>query len=39
MAGEKGDASKIDPSNVISIKYNDIPEKDRQSCEATLKQQ
>ena len=41
MAGENGDASKIDPSNVISVKYkyDDIPEEDRQAFVAKLKQQ
>ena len=38
MAGENGDASKIDPSNVISVKYDDIPEEDRQVFVAKLKQ-
>ena len=39
MAGEKGDASKVDPSNVISVKYDDIPKDDRQKFEDNLKQQ
>ena len=39
MASEKGDASKVDPSNVIGVKYDDIPEEDRQAFEAKLKQQ
>jgi len=39
MASEKGDASKVDPSNVISVKYDDIPMDDRQKFEAKLKQQ
>ena len=32
-------ASKVDPSNVIDIKYDDIPEEDRKAFEAKLKQQ
>jgi hypothetical protein len=39
MASEKGDASKVDPSNVISVKYDDIPKDDRQKFEDKLKQQ
>ena len=32
-------ASKVDPSNVIDVKYDDIPEEDRKAFEAKLKQQ
>ena len=39
MAGNKTDASKVDLSNVINVKYDDIPEEDRQAFEAQLKQQ
>jgi hypothetical protein len=39
MAGNKTDASKVDPCNVINVKYDDIPEEDRQAFEAQLKQQ
>ena len=39
MAGNKTDASKVDPSNVINVKYDDILEEDRQAFEAQLKQQ
>ena len=32
-------ASKVDLSNVIDVKYDDIPEEDRKAFEAKLKQQ
>jgi hypothetical protein len=37
IAGEKGDPSTSNLSNVIGVKYNDIPEEDRQAFEAKLK--
>ena len=39
MAGEKGDASKVDPANIININYKDLPEEQRQKFEANLKRQ
>ena len=39
MAGEKGDASKVDPANTININYEDLPEEQRLKFEADLKQQ
>jgi len=31
-------ASKIDPENIVDIKYDDLPEELRQAFEAQLKQ-
>ena len=39
MAGEKGDASKVDPANTININYEDLPEDHRLKFEADLKHQ
>jgi len=39
MAGEKPDPSKVDPSNTISISYEDLSEEQRQKFEADLKRQ
>ena len=39
MAGEKGDASKVDPVNTININYEDLPEDQRLKFEADLKRQ
>ena len=39
MAGEKGDASKVDPTNTININYEDPPEDQRLKFEADLKRQ
>ena len=39
MAGEKVDPSKVDPSNIININYEDLPEEQRQKFEADLKRQ
>ena len=39
MAGEKGDASKVDPANTININYKDLPEEQCQKFEADLKWQ
>ena len=39
MAGEKVDPSKVDPSNIININYEDLPEKQRRKFEADLKRQ
>ena len=39
MAGEKGDASKIDPLNAINVTYEDLSEEQHQKFEADLKQQ
>ena len=39
MAGENGDASKVDPSNAINVTYGDLSEEQRQKFEADLKQQ
>ena len=38
MAGENGDASKVDPSNAINVTYEDLSEEQRQKFEADLKQ-
>jgi hypothetical protein len=37
MAGNKEDASKIDPNNVIEAKYDEVPEEYRKALEAQLK--
>ena len=39
MTGDLGDASKVDPLNVINVTYEDLSEKQRQKFEADLKQQ
>ena len=39
MAGENGDASKVDPSNAINVTYEDLSEEQRQKFETDLKQQ
>ena len=39
MAGEKPDPSKVDPSNTISISYEDLSEEQRQKFEAELNRQ
>ena len=39
MAGENGDASKVDPSNAINVTYEDLSEEQLQKFEADLKQQ
>ena len=39
MAGENGDASKIDPLNTINVTYEDLSEEQRQKFETNLKQQ
>jgi len=39
MAGENGDASKIDPLNAINVTYEDLSEEQRQKFETDLKQQ
>ena len=39
MAGENGDASKVDPSNAINVTYEDLSEEQCQKFEADLKQQ
>ena len=36
MAGEKPDPSKVDPSNIISISYEDLSVEQRQKFEADL---
>ena len=36
IAGEKPDPSKVDPSNTISISYEDLYEEQRQKFEADL---
>ena len=33
MAGEKGDASKVDPKNVIGTEYGDVPKDQRNTLE------
>ena len=37
MAGDKGDPSKLDPSNAINISYDKLPEERRQEFKAELK--
>ena len=37
MAGENGDASKVDLSNAINVTYEDLSEEQRQKFEADLK--
>ena len=37
MAGENGDASKIDPLNSIHVAYEDLSEEQRQKFDADLK--
>ena len=37
MAGEKGDASKVDPANTININYEDLTKEQRLKFEANLK--
>ena len=39
MAGEKGDASKVDSANTINVSYEDLSEEQRQKFEADLKRQ
>ena len=39
MAGEKPDPSKVDPSNTISINYEELPEEQHQKFKADLKWQ
>ena len=38
MAGEKEDGTKVDPKNVVDIKYDNLPEEQRQALEAQLKE-
>ena len=37
MAGEKGDASKVDPANTINITYENLSKEQRLKFEADLK--
>ena len=39
MTSELGDASKVDPANIINVTYEDLSEEQRQKFEADLKQQ
>ena len=39
MAGENGDASKVDPLNAVNVTYEDLSKEQRQKFEADLKQQ
>ena len=39
MADEKPNPSKVDPSNTISINYEDLPEEQHQKFEADLNRQ
>ena len=39
MAGENGDASKIDLLNAIHVTYEDLSEEQHQKFDADLKQQ
>jgi len=36
MANEKEDKSKIDPNNVISVEYGDVPEDQHKTIEAYI---
>ena len=37
-AGEDQDGAKVDPKNVVDIKYDNLPEEQRQALEAQLKE-
>ena len=38
MAGEDQDGAKVDPKNVVDIKYDDLPVEQRQALETHLKE-
>ena len=38
MVGEKEDGAKVDPKNIVDIKYDDLPEEQCQALEVQLKE-